>query len=204
MVQWALTHTPPTPDPAPSILEVGSGNGNLLFALACAGYPPSRLAGIDYSPDAVALSSSVAESRGVEFKEIVFAEADFLDERERRTGMPRVSGMRAGEGWDVVMDKGTYDAIALSENVDANGDRVYRRYPLRIAEILKPGGYFLITCESAHVRYAGPLRSSSQTSVQLQQRRAAASICNSRNEARVLVSHTQPIYDLTIAYIRYQ
>ena len=63
--------------------------------------------------------------------------------------MPRVVGMRRDEGWDVVMDKGTYDAVALSEKVDKDGRRVYRRYPERIAEILKPGGYFLITCELA-------------------------------------------------------
>ena len=148
MVQWALTHIPPTTISNPSVLEIGSGNGNLLFALASSGYPPSRLAGIDYSPDAVQLANSIAESKGEEFKEIMFAEADFLDERERRTGMPRVAGMRAGEGWDVVMDKGTYDAIALSEKADEEGIRVYRRYPLRVAEIVKPGGYFLITCES--------------------------------------------------------
>ena len=64
------------------------------------------------------------------------------------TSGPRVAGMRAGDGWDLVVDKGTYDAIALSEKADEEGIRVYRRYPLRVAEIVKPGGYFLITCES--------------------------------------------------------
>ena len=150
MVRWALEHVPPStsssPQDSPSILEVGFGNGNLLFALASSGYPPTRLAGIDYSPHSVTLALSIAESRGPEFKNIMFAEADFLDERERRTGMPRVQGMKSGEGWDVVMDKGTYDAIALNESVDGEKKRVYRRYPGRIAEVLKPEGYFLITC----------------------------------------------------------
>lgn len=190
MVQWALTHAPPSPASSldsPSILEVGFGNGDLLFALASAGYPPTRLAGIDYSPHSVILALSIAESRGPEFKNIMFAEADFLNDKERRTGMPRVEGMKSGEGWVVVMDKGTYDAIALSESVDDEGKRVYKKYPGRIAEILQPGGYFLITCEPPLYSLVSDA-SITWISMQLQQGRAHPSLCHSRNETRISVS----------------
>jgi hypothetical protein len=44
------------------------------------------------------------------------------------------------------LDKGTFDAIALSAPED--GPHPTDLYPRRIEEFLLPGGYFLITCES--------------------------------------------------------
>ncbi|EPT05581.1 hypothetical protein FOMPIDRAFT_83235 [Fomitopsis schrenkii] len=35
--------------------QLGTGNGNLLFALREAGYAPGRISGLDYSVDAVKL-----------------------------------------------------------------------------------------------------------------------------------------------------
>jgi len=46
--------------------------------------------------------------------------------------------------WDLIMDKGTFDAIGLMEK-DINGIPPADGYPLRIGRLLKPGGYFLIT-----------------------------------------------------------
>jgi hypothetical protein len=44
------------------------------------------------------------------------------------------------------MDKGTFDALALSqEPVDGSGELPSRVYPQRMARLVRPGGFFLIT-----------------------------------------------------------
>lgn len=135
MVDWALAHVPPSA--GKSILEIGSGNGTLLVALAEAGYPTSHLSGIDYSSDAVKLSKAVATSRGTQG--ITFAECDFLSEDP-----PRLVLEDDADGWDVMMDKGTFDAIALAPPGD-DGKPLIEGYPSRVSQLLRSGGYFLIT-----------------------------------------------------------
>jgi spermidine synthase len=44
------------------------------------------------------------------------------------------------------LDKGTFDAIALS--APESGPHPTELYPRGVEELLAPGGYFLITCES--------------------------------------------------------
>jgi len=152
MVDWTLEHVPPPisdEQPGPRILELGSGNGTLLFALLEAGYAASLsrstdpnsnatvLCGIDYSPAAVTLAKSIAAQRGESAENIVFCACDFLHE-----AVPSPSHMDAK--WDLVLDKGTYDAIALAEK-DESGVLPIAGYPPRLARLLKPGGLFLIT-----------------------------------------------------------
>lgn len=49
-------------------------------------------------------------------------------------------------GWDVVLDKGTFDAISLSDERDAAGRRVCEGYRARVRSLLRPGGgLFLVT-----------------------------------------------------------
>jgi SAM-dependent methyltransferase len=76
MVDWTLEHVPASSDPR--ILEIGSGNGTLLFALREAGYAAPHLTGIDYSPDAVKLARMVARSRNSEC--VAFHVCDFLSD----------------------------------------------------------------------------------------------------------------------------
>ncbi|TFK50017.1 S-adenosyl-L-methionine-dependent methyltransferase [Heliocybe sulcata] len=135
MVDWALEYLPPTQEP--SILEVGSGNGTLLFALVQAGYNPTKISGIDYSPDAIQLSRAIASAK--EMPGISFHECDFLSHSGRP---PHPDGPDAQ--WDVILDKGTFDAIALMEK-RPDGTMPRSEYPKRVATLLKPGGYFLIT-----------------------------------------------------------
>ncbi|KAL5485819.1 EFM4_1 [Sanghuangporus weigelae] len=161
MVSWALSNVPPSSSSsssaspsassssAPKILEVGSGNGNLLFALVDAGYDPSYLAGIDYSPDAVRLAREIASERGRGCEKVIFEEVDFLNmrlEEGKLCGILEVSAGEkgGGDGWTLVLDKGTYDAMALAER-DEDGTRPSDSYPERVAALLAPGGYFLIT-----------------------------------------------------------
>jgi len=154
MVDWALDNIPPSTDPAPHILEIGSGNGTLLFALYEAGYTPRRIYGIDYSEDAVKLSQAIARSRQEQHDDdadpetgpaaITFATCDFLN-----GPVPFSPGSSSAEAetdaaWDLVLDKGTFDAMVLVEK-DDEGKSSADTYPSRVANIVKPGGFFLIT-----------------------------------------------------------
>lgn len=134
MKDWALKHAPPATDPF--IVEIGVGNGNLLFALLEEGYNAKRMAGVDYSPDAIRLARSIAQTK--EAEDITFESSDFLNDE-----LLKLDDMD-GQGWDLVLDKGTYDAMALAEK-DATGRKPCDVYPSRVAVVLKPGGYFLIT-----------------------------------------------------------
>jgi SAM-dependent methyltransferase len=139
MVEWVSENFPSSP--SPYTVEIGSGNGTLLFALLEAGYTADHLSGIDYSPGAVKLAQSIAETRGLGVK---FSQSDFLQDDP-----PLLPGQtESAKGlWDLLLDKGTFDAIALGSK-DENGKSPAARYPERVARLLRPGGYFLITCES--------------------------------------------------------
>ena len=141
MVEWSLENIPPASNP--SVLEIGSGNGTLLFGLLDAGYDPTRLAGIDYSPGAVALSTQIAQTRGGSL--INFSECDFL--KDDPSIPPKLQLSSRIDVWDLILDKGTYDAIALGQK-DDQGRSPSINYPGRATRLLKPGGYFLITCKS--------------------------------------------------------
>jgi len=49
------------------------------------------------------------------------------------------------EGWDIVLDKGTFDAISLSEETDAAGRRICEGYKDRVVPLVKEGGILLVT-----------------------------------------------------------
>lgn len=142
MVKWVNQHVPSRSDI--SVLEIGSGNGALLFALAegrgKACYPAHRLLGIDYSEGAVQLAQSVAHSRNL--TAVTFRVCDFLHEDPPLLADDQKADQN--EAWDLILDKGTYDAIALMEK-DKNGRTPVEGYPIRIAKLLNPGGHFLIT-----------------------------------------------------------
>ena len=138
MVHWTLENVPAAS--GPQILEIGSGNGTLLFALRDAGYTASHLTGIDYSPDAVKLARLIAHVRDGD--EIAFHVCDFL----RDPPPPAIERSDTSGLWDLLLDKGTYDAIALGEK-DELGRCPQAAYSARASRLLKEGGYFLITCK---------------------------------------------------------
>ncbi|KAF8843774.1 S-adenosyl-L-methionine-dependent methyltransferase [Paxillus ammoniavirescens] len=147
MVEWAQAHVPP--QSSPKVLDVGSGNGHLLFAMVEAGYDASRLAGIDYSQGSIDLSVAIAKQRAVDdtdiehaYGSVVFAVCDFLD-AESPVPSPKDEST-SDATWDLILDKGTYDAISLMDE-DAQGIVPLDGYPPRVAKLLRPGGYFLIT-----------------------------------------------------------
>ncbi|KAH7106280.1 S-adenosyl-L-methionine-dependent methyltransferase, partial [Auriculariales sp. MPI-PUGE-AT-0066] len=134
MLEWTQQNLPKS-KPAPSILDIGTGNGQMLISLVKDGFDPARMLGIDYSADSIRLARLVAQSHGESTSTIPFEVADFLS-----GDAPRLEYMTTGDSaWDLLLDKGTYDAIALSA-VPANGPAPKDEYPL-----LKPGGWLLIT-----------------------------------------------------------
>jgi SAM-dependent methyltransferase len=152
MVDWTLENVPITSHPR--ILEIGSGNGTLLFALHEAGYAASHLSGIDYSPDAVKLARMVAEARSQNSEQVTsFHVCDFISELPPPPSPPPASPAPSGQldadvqgSWDLLLDKGTYDAIALGEK-DESGRCPIAVYPVRASKLLRENGYLLITCK---------------------------------------------------------
>ncbi|KAG8746208.1 hypothetical protein FRC10_005724 [Ceratobasidium sp. 414] len=133
-LEWTLTNVPATENPY--ILDIGTGNGIMAITLAENGYDATRIVGIDYSEPSIKLAKSVATGRG--HPGIRYVVSDFVNEA------PPVTGEDQANKWDLLLDKGTYDAIALAEKND-DGTSLVSKYPYKIVEALKTGGLFLIT-----------------------------------------------------------
>ncbi|KAJ2111293.1 Protein-lysine N-methyltransferase efm4 [Coemansia sp. RSA 2337] len=134
MVTWVCNNIE---DTEARILDVGCGNGHLLLELAEDGY--TNLTGTDYSPQAIELAKGIADSRGLG-DTITFVEQDFLNPTE----VARIAG---DDRFDVVLDKGTYDAICLKPK-DSGADvdqKAIDTYPVSVVGSLKDEGVFLIT-----------------------------------------------------------
>jgi SAM-dependent methyltransferase len=152
-----------------SFLDLGCGNGSLLFALRDDGWRAGRMLGVDYSARSVELARQIARARKEGHRpakktddeddtseeedepmedgeeepetEIEFAEWDVL----RGSYDIPLSGAQT-TGWDVVLDKGTFDAICLSDETDATtGARACEGYKGRVLRLVRPGGLFLVT-----------------------------------------------------------
>ncbi|KAK4046924.1 Protein-lysine N-methyltransferase efm4 [Microbotryomycetes sp. JL201] len=131
MVEWIEEHMS---DHATGILDVGTGNGQLLFALAEAGY--SDLTGVDYSAPSTILAQNIARSRKLESSP-TFVTGDILDSSATISGV-------TDRQWKLITDKGTMDAICLSDE-ERDGQRIGQLYPAAISRLLEVGGIFLIT-----------------------------------------------------------
>ena len=166
MRQWAADNLPHQDTPI-RVLECGSGNGTLLLSFLTSPGPDVEpqafhLTGIDYSEGAVALGASIEAAR----RETLEDDMDVDDVINPVTCEWRHGDLLRddiAETWDLVMDKGTFDALALSRDpVEGTGGQLPSRvYPQRIARLVKPGGFFLITScnfteEEIKSRYTKP------------------------------------------------
>ncbi|KAJ4361778.1 Protein-lysine N-methyltransferase efm4 [Neocucurbitaria cava] len=139
-----------------SFLDLGTGNGHLLFALREEGWMGSMV-GVDYSAQSVQLASAIRDTKAKEeasddqtsdetssttahFDDIAFYEWDILTQPPDATWL-----VNSGSGFDVVLDKGTFDAICLSQDTDAQGRRICEAYREKVEPLVKKGGRFLIT-----------------------------------------------------------
>ncbi|KAB8244726.1 S-adenosylmethionine-dependent methyltransferase [Aspergillus flavus] len=164
----------------PSILDLGTGNGSMLALLRKRGGFRGVMVGVDYSARSVELArelqrlkihsayltdeedeecagdgngNGVGEGEG----EIRFEEWDILHSAEEVGEQGKLDWFPYGEGgFDIVLDKGTFDAVSLSEEVvegdaDASvaGKKVQRRvcemYPGVARRLVKKGGFLVVT-----------------------------------------------------------
>jgi SAM-dependent methyltransferase len=161
-----------------AVLDLGCGNGSLLFALRDDGWA-GRLLGVDYSERSVQLARAVGVSRRgggdqeeeeeeeggdgddnekENEREVHFKTWDVLngpldDVRATTSSSPQntttaattIESGAAAAGWDLVLDKGTFDAISLSGERDGQGRRICEGYGARVLQLLRTGGLFLVT-----------------------------------------------------------
>ncbi|CCH60268.1 hypothetical protein TBLA_0C04720 [Henningerozyma blattae CBS 6284] len=118
-----------------SMLDLGTGNGHLLFELIENGFDEGKLLGIDYSEESVKFAKEISNSKEYSKELIDFKQADIFQEN----WLP--------DKFDIVLDKGTLDAIALSgikvgPNKDQNVVNIYNKV---IEKLLPKDGVFLIT-----------------------------------------------------------
>ncbi|KAK3313505.1 S-adenosyl-L-methionine-dependent methyltransferase [Apodospora peruviana] len=129
--------------PCASVIDLGCGNGSLPFALREDGWT-GRLLGVDYSELSIKLATQLQSTRRQEeddcdLKEVEFKTWDLLKDDPQ-------SLQEEGGGWDVVLDKGTFDAISLSEEKDAQTGRpICEGYADKVVRIMKTGAIFLVT-----------------------------------------------------------
>lgn len=116
-----------------TILDLGTGNGEMLFALRENGNFFGKMLGIDYSVQSVELAGRVAEKRGLQHQ-VEFRVWDILDSHGESQEEHEL-----GE-WGVVLDKGTFDAVSLSGVPD-----VEERYVRQVEKLVAKGGLVLVT-----------------------------------------------------------
>jgi EEF1A lysine methyltransferase 2 len=122
---------------ASRFLDLGTGNGHLLFAIreeddegnSWAG----EMVGVDYSETSVQLARRIAGQKEAEL--ITFEQWDLLADPP---------GPWLKDGFDVVLDKGTFDAVSLMET-SADGLHPCETYREKIGPLIKPGHFLCVT-----------------------------------------------------------
>jgi len=121
----------------------------MLFQLRLSGSFTGPMLGVDYSPQSIELARNLAQqyhtTHGQECADIAFEVMDLIrDSPSDQPWWPQTLN-----GFDLVLDKGTFDAIALSSDTIAtpNGtaQRICELYPAKAALLVNVGGYLLVT-----------------------------------------------------------
>lgn len=108
--------------------EEGEGaDGEKLFK--------GRMLGTDYSATSITFARAVAAERGLADGAVEFVEWDILNSPSTTV----LSGPNE-DGFDVVLDKGTFDAVSLMGDPEAG-----RRYVERVREVVRKGGWAVVT-----------------------------------------------------------
>lgn len=128
-----------------SFLDLGTGNGHFLLRLRGVEEEEEeedekwegRMMGVDYSEKSVEFARRIAGDKGAS---VEFVKWDIMSEAPEAI----LDGVQEG-GWDVVLDKGTFDAISLSEERDERGRRVCEGYKERVMPLVREGGLVCVT-----------------------------------------------------------
>ena len=152
-----------------SILDLGTGNGSTLFQLRQSGAFTGPMLGVDYSPQSIQLARTLAQRYASAGSSSTTTKpprcsATAADDNNNTTTiqfqvLDLIHSDPAAQHWwpgafDLVLDKGTFDAISLSSETvatspDAGGRTTQRRacevYPAKVAAMVKPAGFLLVT-----------------------------------------------------------
>lgn len=114
----------------------------MLFLLRERGEFRGRMLGVDYSAASVELANKIAVKKGLGATapwEVEFRVWDIL----KGGGL---EDLKQSGGFDVVLDKGTFDAVSLGDEVDERGRRLCEGYRERVEGLVKGnGGRLLVT-----------------------------------------------------------
>lgn len=117
-----------------SVIDLGTGNGHLLFELFENEFG-GKLTGVDYSQESINFAKDIAKSKDIPTSSLTFHQADIFQD-----------DWNPGK-FDIVLDKGTLDAIALS-GLKVGPDKnksIVDIYSNVIDKLLPTNGVFLIT-----------------------------------------------------------
>ena len=117
-----------------SFLDLGTGNGEMLFLLREKGGFEGPMFGVDYSAPSVKLARKIAAGKAIDGIEF-----------ERWNIMKDAVPEDWPHHFNVVLDKGTFDAISLSEETGEHGGRLCEGYRERVGKLINQNGYLVIT-----------------------------------------------------------
>ncbi|KXT03824.1 hypothetical protein AC578_8928 [Pseudocercospora eumusae] len=129
------------------MLDLGTGNGHMLFALREDEDEEAErwlgdMLGVDYSPKSVQLARQINEQRTATHEDaqdtyasIRFEQWDLLEEQP---------GDWLEDGFDIVLDKGTFDAISLMPKSE-DGSHPCEIYRRNVIDLIKPDRFLFIT-----------------------------------------------------------
>ena len=136
-------HVAESKSPPSRFLDLGTGNGHMIFELGEADDEGQRwnggMVGVDYSEGSVQLARRIAEQKHHD---------DQLDASQLRFDCWDLLHDQPGDwlagGFDVVLDKGTFDAISLMDHsgVSDHPCQVYRE---KVTPLIKSGGFLFVT-----------------------------------------------------------
>lgn len=142
-----------------SFLDLGTGNGHLLFRLreddedgsemedehaSDKGGFGGRMLGVDYSQKSIEFAKRIADDRDFGDGQNEHVEFQWWDLMTTSPNGTVLQGQNT-DGWDVILDKGTFDAISLSDEIDVQGRRLCEGYKERVVPLIREGGRMLIT-----------------------------------------------------------
>lgn len=150
-----------------SVLDLGTGNGSSLLTLRLQGAYHGYMVGVDYSAQSIELARKLSKhysnprytaNLSVSLPDseyacdkIRFEVLDILHHDPRKQDWWPASSKNnssVSDGFDLVLDKGTFDAISLSsDTIDIDGEvvRVHEAFPRIAVSLIKPQGFILIT-----------------------------------------------------------
>lgn len=132
----------------------------MLFLLREEGGFEGLMVGVDYSGGSVefcrrrrrvggkGLGRGEGEGEGGadgEGGKMEFIEWDILHSEPLPSWFSNEEGGAGGGGFDVVLDKGTFDAVSLCDEVDERGRRVCEGYAARVERLVRKGGLVVVT-----------------------------------------------------------